>query len=357
MERKERDDEAGWQFVYIRNVDFNRVHKQVARVWDELQIDSTKVAYSGSVGEYTKEFIVQCNYVEQFVTKFQAANTLNPTTALESSSHLVARDLDYSPIAPHLRYLPPAASPQALNALNQYARESLCKRWSRIYFTAEQPAVRKLVYESLAAYGLSPQFTEPIRSCTSNTPSYACAEAINVVRQWAPNQAILSPDHLAELVPKPSPNRLVIYADGAYLHERKRAGVGVYFENSSIKPLACPLPGHQSAARAEVYAVYMAFVRLRATGVQMNFNEIWVCSDSQYVVDAVNLHRETWQRSNWLTAKGKPVANRTVFELLFDSISDFTNHGFTVFVHHLPGHAGIAGNEAADVLAKAGALL
>ncbi|KAJ2449460.1 hypothetical protein EV183_004885 [Coemansia sp. RSA 2336] len=351
---------AEWQFVYIRNVDFNRVHKQVARVWDELQIDSTKVAYSGSVGEYTGEFIVQRDYVEQFVTRFQAANTLNPTTMLESSSHLVAQDVDYSPIAPHLRHLPPETSPQALNALNQYARESLHKRWSRIYSTAEHPAVCKLVYESLAAYGMRPQFVASARSYSRNTPSYVSAETINIVRQWAPNQAILSPDHLAELVPKPSPNRLVIYADGAYLHDRNRAGVGIYFENSSIKPLACPVPGHQSSGRAEVYAVYLAFARLqklRAKGVQMNFSEIWICSDSQYVVDGVNLHQETWKRSNWLTAKGKPVANRTIFELLFGSINELTNCGFTVFVHHLPGHAGIAGNEAADALAKAGALL
>ncbi|KAJ2850302.1 Ribonuclease H1 [Coemansia brasiliensis] len=358
MEKKESNgDEIGWQFVYIRNVDFSRVHKAIGRVWDELQIDATKVAYSGSVGEYTEEFIVQCSYVEQFVTKFQTANALNPSTTLNSSSHLVAQDSEYSPIAPHLRYLPQArVSAQVLNALDQYARESLLRRWSRIYFTAEQPAVRKLVHESLLAYGLSPQPTASTRSCNSPL-HYSSTEAVNVARQWAPNHAILSPDHLAELIPKPSSTRLVIYADGAYLHDRKRAGIGVYFENSSIEPLACPLPGHQSAARAEVYAVHMALERLKMSGAKICENEIWICTDSQYVVDGVNMHRETWQQANWLTAKGKPIANRTVFEMLFSSIKWFSNYGFAVFVHHLPAHAGIAGNEAADVLAKAGALL
>ncbi|KAJ2790694.1 Ribonuclease H1 [Coemansia linderi] len=153
-----------------------------------------------------------------------------------------------------------------------------------------------------------------------------------------------------------------IYVDGAYLPDRGTAGIGAYFENANVAPVAERLPGHQSNARAEVYAMVLALERLaialdKAPEALDRFHEIWVCSDSRYAVDGVNVYMETWEQTNWLTAKGKPIANRNVFRALHKSMQGLSDKGFIVFVHHLPAHAGIPGNEIADILAKAGALL
>ncbi|KAJ2451390.1 hypothetical protein GGF42_004269 [Coemansia sp. RSA 2424] len=186
--------------------------------------------------------------------------------------------------------------------------------------------------------------------------------ASNLVHHRPPNHAILSKDHLAELIPRPTHTRSIVYVDGAFLPDRGTAGIGAYFENANVAPVAERLPGHQSNARAEVYAIVVALDRLAAAMEEASealdrVREIWVCSDSRYAVDGVNVHMEAWEQANWLTAKSKPIANRNVFRSLHQSIQRLSSQGYVVFVHHLPAHAGIPGNEIADILAKAGALL
>ncbi|KAJ2365344.1 hypothetical protein H4S02_010693 [Coemansia sp. RSA 2611] len=165
-----------------------------------------------------------------------------------------------------------------------------------------------------------------------------------IMRRCAPNHAILSKEHLAKIIPQPTAARLVIYTDGSYFPDRKTAGIGVYFENLDIPPLALGLHGHQSVAPDH-------------KPLRRGRREVWVCTDSQYVVNAVNVNRETWQTANWLTTKGKPIANRNAFQRLFAEIRRVAGLGYTVFVHHVPAHFGVAGNDIADTLAKAGALL
>ncbi|ORX72681.1 ribonuclease H-like protein, partial [Linderina pennispora] len=151
---------------------------------------------------------------------------------------------------------------------------------------------------------------------------------------------------------KPDDRRLIAYADGAYLPDRGSAGIGVYFENAGLAPIAKRLRGHQSNARAEVYALVTALEQMALAVQDSEGVEIWVCSDSRYAVDGINVHAEAWRQAQWKTAKGRPVANRTAFVLLHQSMARLGSRGHTVFVHHLPAHAGIRGNEIADMLAK-----
>ncbi|KAJ2805075.1 hypothetical protein H4R20_002240 [Coemansia guatemalensis] len=255
-------------------------------------------------------------------------------------------------------------------ALDRYAREALEKRWAGIYHSSTYPGVRQLIRESLAKYSLalpslpntSSRQTSASPSTSQHFPASPPRPGSDIVHHRAPNHAILSKDHLAEIIPQRSSSRLVVYTDGAYLPDRGTAGIGAYFEDTDIAPIAERLNGHQSVARAEIHAMVMALERILSAlrGRQSyiaDLHEIWVCTDSQYAVDGVNVHREAWLQANWLTAKGRPVANRTAFQLLFASIKQLSERGYIVFVHHLPAHAGIAGNEIADMLAKAGALL
>ncbi|KAJ2403758.1 Ribonuclease H1 [Coemansia sp. RSA 2531] len=234
-----------------------------------------------------------------------------------------------------------------------------------MYHATDIPSVARFIQSELDKHSLkllpqsysiaSGEKPVPVLYSPSRTAS-------NLVHHRPPNHAILSKDHLAELIPRPTHARSIVYVDGAYLPDRGAAGIGAYFENVNVAPIAERLPGHQSNARAEVYAMVLALDRLAialdgAPESLDRFHEIWVCSDSRYAVDGVNVYMETWEQTNWLTAKGKPIANRNVFRSLHRSIKKLSNQGYIVFVHHLPAHAGIPGNEIADTLAKAGALL
>ncbi|KAJ1729419.1 Ribonuclease H1 [Coemansia biformis] len=370
--RETRDgapDDA-WVFVYMRNVDIGRVTAPALdSIWRSVGVDRTRVASANAIGAYLAEFVVREDYRAQFV---QLLTSIRPPQPLDDAL-LVSVDDAYSPIAPHVRVVPAtcAVPLRAMAALDEYARRSLSRRWASIYYSTTQPGVRQLIRTSLARYSLPapPPTTTPAmaedghRGCAARHPlPESPSRGSELVHQRSPNHAILSKQHLAEIIPQPSETRTVIYTDGAYLPDRCAAGVGAYFERVDIPPVAERLHGHQSNARAEICAVYVALERLaaelpRMAGASANMREVWVCTDSRYVVDGVNIYKETWQTANWLNAKGRRVANRAAFERLFSSIQRLSAQGYNVFVHHLPAHAGIPGNEFADLLAKAGALL
>ncbi|KAJ2831826.1 Ribonuclease H1 [Coemansia furcata] len=354
-----------WSFVYMRNVDIGRVpNAALGEIWDSLGVDRQKVASSSSIGAFLAEFIVRTDYVERFVTLLSSITTPEPL----DDSLSISVDHLYSPLTPYTHIIPPSCTiPEpATVALDKYARDALTKRWSAMYHATNIPSVARFIQSELDKHSLEllPQHHNNAASGGNgaqvlHSPSRT---ASNLVHHRPPNHAILSKDHLAELIPRPTHARSIVYVDGAYLPDRGAAGIGAYFENVNVAPIAERLPGHQSNARAEVYAMVLALDRLAialdgVTEEMDQFHEIWVCSDSRYAVDGVNVHMETWQQTNWLTAKGKPIANRNVFRSLHKSIQRLSNQGYIVFVHHLPAHAGIPGNEIADTLAKAGALL
>ncbi|KAI8323618.1 ribonuclease H-like protein [Martensiomyces pterosporus] len=367
----------------MRNVDISRMPSEAIReIWGSLGVDQQRVACASSIGAFLAEFIVCQSYAAQF-THLLSSITQPKSPGLPESTLVISVDDQYSPLAPYSHIIPPTCKipGQAIDALEKYARQSLRRRWSNLYHSATHPGVREFIRTSLEQYSLdvlpapspstpSKPAKTPASPLRSPGPSSAAVAhtGSDLVHHRPPNHSILSVDHLAELIPKPDVRRLIVYADGAYLPDRGTAGIGAYFENIDVPPIAERLRGHQSNARAEIYAMVLALDRLSAVLQEKEdeeeptpdgggAREIWVCSDSRYVVDGVNIYLETWEQTDWLTAKGRPVANRTAFRHLHKCIRDLSGRGYTLFIHHLPSHAGIRGNEIADMLAKAGALL
>jgi ribonuclease HI len=74
-------------------------------------------------------------------------------------------------------------------------------------------------------------------------------------------------------------------------------------------------------------------------------------SDSQYVVKGITEWIEGWKRKGWISAQKQPVKNRELWERLDDS-----RKRHKVTFQWIRGHAGIEGNERADVLSQKGAI-
>lgn len=73
-----------------------------------------------------------------------------------------------------------------------------------------------------------------------------------------------------------------------------------------------------------------------------------VYSDSSYVVNAFNKNWIAgWQKRNWLTSNKEPVANRDLWEVLLETISELVSVQFV----WVKGHAGNKYNELCDRLA------
>ena len=77
--------------------------------------------------------------------------------------------------------------------------------------------------------------------------------------------------------------------------------------------------------------------------------DITIFTDSKYVIDGITKWIYSWLKNNWSTASKKPVANRLLWEELFDLTKNQNVEGIWV-----KGPPGVLGNEKADSLAIKG---
>jgi ribonuclease HI len=76
-----------------------------------------------------------------------------------------------------------------------------------------------------------------------------------------------------------------------------------------------------------------------------------VCTDSQYVKKGISEWITGWIRNGWKSSTKKPVLNQDLWQALKKEEDRITSSGGTVVWKYVPGHAGVAMNERADVIA------
>lgn len=120
-----------------------------------------------------------------------------------------------------------------------------------------------------------------------------------------------------------------------------------FFLNSNV---SAPIQGSRATnSSAEIQAATRA---INDAG-RMGYDNIRVNTDSDFVRKAATEWMPTWKENNWNKSNGQPVVNRQDFQNLDRAMRN--NPKVNVQFHHVPGHSGNPGNEAADRLAKEGA--
>ncbi|OQR79448.1 ribonuclease H1-like [Tropilaelaps mercedesae] len=140
----------------------------------------------------------------------------------------------------------------------------------------------------------------------------------------------------------------IVYTDGACSKNGKadaRAGIGVYWGDGDVRNVSEPLEGRPTNNRAEIHAAVKAIRQAKEQGL----DRLEIRTDSSFLIKSITQWVDGWQRKNWMSAAGKPVINREDFEILLKA-----QEGIAVTWTHVPGHAGVHGNEMADRLAVAG---
>ncbi|CAG8459870.1 929_t:CDS:2 [Ambispora gerdemannii] len=149
------------------------------------------------------------------------------------------------------------------------------------------------------------------------------------------------------------PDKLKVWTDGSALGNGRfgaRAGVGVFWGANDSRNISERLPGpKQTNQRAEITAAIRALETCTDNHLTLEIK-----TDSQYLVKAHKSWIENWVKNGWKTATKQDVGNKDLFQRLLELIK---NREGKVEITYVPGHAGVEGNEAADRLANAGALL
>lgn len=146
------------------------------------------------------------------------------------------------------------------------------------------------------------------------------------------------------------PTRCSVYTDGACENNGKQgacAGIGVYWGPEHPMNIGERLPGRQTNNRAEIHAAVRAIEQAK----QLGMSSVNLHTDSKFLINGITEWIHKWKRNGWKVASGEPVKNVEDFQEL-----DRVSQGIAINWVHVRGHQGNYGNEAADKLAREGAV-
>lgn len=101
---------------------------------------------------------------------------------------------------------------------------------------------------------------------------------------------------------------------------------------------------------AELLALIQTFRLIH----QYHWQKVVIFTDSRYVCDGLNKWVSKWQKKDWQTAEGKPVANKALWIELLEQQNAVLALGITPKIEWTKGHANHPGNDAADLAARSG---
>lgn len=143
-----------------------------------------------------------------------------------------------------------------------------------------------------------------------------------------------------------------IYTDGACSGNPGPGGWGtvIYFTDGTVHELGGAEP-ESTNNRMEMQAAIAGLEFLLAAD---QIEPIALYTDSEYVKNGITKWIKGWKKKGWKTSTGKPVLNQDLWETL-DDLNDRAAQQLETPVQwlYVKGHAGDAGNERCDQIARA----
>lgn len=143
--------------------------------------------------------------------------------------------------------------------------------------------------------------------------------------------------------------KIIIYTDGSSRQNPGPGGWGVslQYPNGKVVELG-GAEGHTTNNKMELMAILRALEYVRDH--MGKWNKVELNSDSAYALQGATKWIYGWYKNGWLTAEGQPVANREVWEAIYQLMWLFKNKCDITFTK-VSGHTGVLGNERADLIA------
>ncbi len=135
---------------------------------------------------------------------------------------------------------------------------------------------------------------------------------------------------------------IAVYTDGACSGNPGPGGWGAIIIDENNEKEFSGFEPNTTNNRMELTAVIQGLSALKEQQASVT-----VYTDSQYIVNAINLHwLDNWQIKGWMNASKKPVANRDLWEMIID-----LNKKYKPTYVWVKGHSSNEYNNRCDALA------
>lgn len=135
---------------------------------------------------------------------------------------------------------------------------------------------------------------------------------------------------------------IAVYTDGACSGNPGPGGWGAIIIDENEEKEFSGFEPNTTNNRMELTAVIQGLSALKEQQASVT-----VYTDSQYIVNAINLHwLDNWQIKSWMNASKKPVANRDLWEMIID-----LNKKYKPTYVWVKGHSSNEYNNRCDALA------
>lgn len=136
----------------------------------------------------------------------------------------------------------------------------------------------------------------------------------------------------------------IIFTDGASLGNPGPGGFGALVIRAGEVFEIGGSEKHTTNNRMELTAFIKAFEGLK----DVKEDELFVVyTDSSYLINGITKWIYSWEKRNWITQNKEPVLNKDLWE----EILELTKNK-NIDWQHVPGHAGVPGNEKVDSIAS-----
>lgn len=146
-------------------------------------------------------------------------------------------------------------------------------------------------------------------------------------------------------------NKLNIYTDGACSGNPGPGGWSVVWYGKGKILNRSGGSKNTTNNQMELVAVLEALKLIESKSNKITYD---ICSDSAYVVNAINngwLY--SWRKNDWMTQSGDPVKNAYIWQDLYVTLVSLKMHKYIISFTKVKGHSGNPLNEYADKIAKA----
>lgn len=141
---------------------------------------------------------------------------------------------------------------------------------------------------------------------------------------------------------------IIIYTDGSSRGNPGPGGWGAIVATHDTVVELGEGDAHTTNNKMELSAAIESLEYVRDLGNAYSIN---MHVDSQYVINGITKWVAGWERNGWINSKKEEVLNRDLWEPLAGVVADLQMSGCKISWHYTPGHAGIEGNDRADIIA------